>query len=140
MRAFLVALLVGAAISSCRSPAPSPPGPANVALSMDEYRFQYDRPVPRGRVVFTVRNVGQLTHEVVLTQLGKDFPPIADQLKGSERRFATTIAALPRRAPGEGTVFAIDLAPGRYALLCFVREGDGVPHARKGMSSEFRVS
>jgi hypothetical protein len=31
------------------------------------------------------------------------------------------------------------LGPGRYAMVCFIPAPDGVPHALKGMVSEFTV-
>lgn len=90
-------------------------------------------------MVFHARNSGRVKHEVVLAVLPPDVPPIAEQVKGSTRRSLTSFATLPARRPGERSAFAVDLAPGRYALLCFLRGSDGIPHARKGMASEFRV-
>lgn len=106
---------------------------------MSEYRFDYDHAIPRGRAVFRVRNEGHEDHEIVVAMVPPELPPIAEQLKGQERRFITGLATLPVRRPGETNTFALDLAPGRYAFLCFVRGQDGTAHARKGMSSEFEV-
>lgn len=106
---------------------------------MSEYRFDYDAAIPRGRVVFKVRNDGKVDHELVLAIVPPELPPIDEQLKGTERQAITALATIPTRRPGTGTTFAVDLAPGRYALLCFVRDPDGKPHALKGMNAEFRV-
>ena len=131
---------VAAGITSCR-PAGTveTEGPAQVEVTMSEYRFDYDHAIARGRAVFRVRNEGHEDHEIVVAILPPEVPPIAEQLKGEERRFIPGLATLPVRRPGESNIFALDLAPGRYALLCFVRDKDGTPHARKGMSSEFEV-
>jgi hypothetical protein len=46
---------------------------------------------------------------------------------------------MPARPPGSTTSVAVDLAPGRYGLVCFLPDPDGQQHAQKGMSSEFRI-
>lgn len=117
-----------------------PAAPAVLDVSMGEYRFDYATPVPPGRVDVRAANVGQVDHELVLVVLPPDFPlTIDEQLRGDERQAFPTRAYLPPRPPGARGTFAVDLEPGRYALICFVPGPDGEAHARKGMSSEFRV-
>ena len=43
--------------------------------------------------------------------------------------------------PGTDTtaVFTEPLAAGRYAMLCFVSDAEGVPHAALGMINEFTI-
>lgn len=115
-----------------------PPRPATVRVTMDEYRFGYQPPKTRGRLVFEARNVGRIDHQLVLTYLPPGVPPIDRQLRSENRRVVPTVANLPPRRPGGRGTFAVDLEPGRYALICFVRDPDG-QHAQKGMSSEFRI-
>lgn len=116
-----------------------PPSPAEVTVTMTEYQFDYDRPVPAGRVVFRVHNAGKEPHELVLTALPEDFPPIDEQLRGDIRRPIATIAYLLPEPPGGSGAFAVDLTPGRYAMICFVEDEDGMHHGVKGMNSEFKV-
>lgn len=72
--------------------------------------------------------------------LPEDFPSsIEDQLRSSTRRALAPLGVLPKRGPGATGTFAVDLAPGRYGLICFVRDADGQPHALRGMGSELRV-
>lgn len=106
---------------------------------MREYGFDHASLVAAGRVVFRVRNAGTLTHELVLVALPEDFPPIDVQLHSGDRQGVDTVAAVHNRPPGTTTTFSSDLSPGRYAFICFVKDPDGVSHALKGMSSEFRV-
>lgn len=136
----LVAAVV-AALPACseRSGPPLPSPPQVVDLEMQEYRFALAPPTEAGRVVLRVRNGGKLDHDLVLTELPEDLPPILEQLRGSTRRNATNLASLRPRKPGSRTAFAVDLAPGRYALICFLRDPDGQQHATKGMAVEFRV-
>jgi hypothetical protein len=106
---------------------------------MREFRFEQAPLAAEGRVVFRVRNAGNVTHELVLVALPEDFPPIDEQLRSEERQGVDTVVAIHDRPPGNRTTFASDLQPGRYAFICFVRDPDGVSHALKGMSAEFRV-
>jgi hypothetical protein len=120
--------------------APLPPSPTSIDVVMTEYRFAHQPAIPPGRTVFRISNAGAEPHSLVLLGLEEDVPPIDEQLRSPNRRPAATFGQVPERPPGSRDTFAVDLAPGRYAFICFVRGGDGVAHALKGMSSEFRVS
>lgn len=105
---------------------------------MREYRFEYGA-IPGGRVVFRIRNEGRVDHRLSLIPLPEELPPIRDQLRGGERQVVSTRAAIPETPPGRIGTFAVDLVPGRYAMVCFVVQGD-VSHALEGMATEFRIS
>ncbi|MGI8686640.1 MAG: hypothetical protein ACR2MO_16385 [Acidimicrobiales bacterium] len=140
----LAAMFVGAGLlAGACSPAPAaplPPSPAVVPVTMEEYRFGHPSTTTRGRAVFRVRNAGRSPHQLALVPLPEDFPPIAEQVAGSKRRFVEALARTRKVPPGQRTSFAVDLSPGRYALICFLADPDGVPHANKGMASELRVT
>lgn len=107
---------------------------------MTEYRFAFNQEVPAGRVVFTVTNAGRMGHRLALLPLADDVPPIADQLKGNQRRVVQPFAGVPDRRPGQSGAFAADLVAGRrYAFICFLTNPDGKSHARLGMNAEFRA-
>lgn len=107
---------------------------------MAEFRFDHQRDVPAGRVVFRVRNDGRLEHELTLLPLAEDVPPISEQISGQKRRPVSLFAGVYPRQPGATDTFAVDLVAGRrYAMLCSLRDADGTSHARKGMASEFRA-
>ncbi|HUP70497.1 MAG TPA: hypothetical protein VM142_11890 [Acidimicrobiales bacterium] len=136
----LGAILLLAATASCQKTARSlPPGPAKVSVAMSENRFAYQPPRSTGRVVFEARNEGHVDHELVLVIVPEDLPPLDEQLRSGTRRVIATLASVPRRQPGRRGTFAVDLEPGRYGIICFVQDADGVQHAQKGMSSEFRL-
>lgn len=124
---------------SAQRSGPLPPPAPVVPLTMREYGFNLGSTIPTGRVVFEVTNTGRLEHEVVLLALPEGAPSVAEQLRTGKGLTLRTQAVLPRLAPGAGTTFAADLVPSRYALLCFVKDGDGQDHVRKGMTAEFRV-
>ncbi len=137
----LAAVATVAVVPACASTSGAlPPTPPVVDVAMDEYRFRYDPSVPAGRVVFEALNAGKLEHELLLVAIPKDFKlTIAEQLRSPTKVAFATKAILPGRPPGVRGELAVDLAPGRYGLLCFIRDPDGTNHARKGMSAEFSV-
>ncbi len=132
-------LATSCVLGGSSSSAPLPPAPPTVTVTMRDYRFETPGQVPRGRVVFRVENEGTMNHALTLVSLPEDYPPIDEQLRSDVRRGAPTIARVPSWPPGHGSTFAVDLAPGRYAMVCFVTDPDGVIHGRKGMSAEVRV-
>lgn len=104
---------------------------------MSEYRFEHPATVPSGRVVFEVVNAGRRHHKLALVPLSDDFPPVAEQLKGDNRRVVTPLAGVVPQAPGARTTFAVNLGRQRYGLFCFIVEPDA-DHPRLGMASEVR--
>lgn len=116
------------------------PGPAVVEVEMTEYRFKYDRSgIKKGRVLFKAQNSGKSSHQMVISILSEDTPPILEQLRSSDRRVVSQLASFPPKAPGSRAALAVDLEPGRYAMVCFVADPDGKQHGTKGMASEFVV-
>lgn len=116
-----------------------PSGPEVVEVEMSDFSFRYDEPIASGRVLFRVSNTGKSGHSLSLIPLTDDIPPIDQQLRGSERRAISPLAAIKARPPGTRTTFAAELVPGvRYAMVCFVDDSNGV-HALRGMTSEFRA-
>lgn len=131
-----------AVLTACQAGERWPPSPPVHNVVMDEYRFTLDRPsLQPGRMVIRVANHGQLSHELVLVDVPPDLPRSVDeQLRSEERLAVATRAYLRPRPSGATGVFAVDLRPGRYALICFLEDPDGKIHAVKGMNAEFRVA
>lgn len=143
-RSFCVSLLVVAAfiVGSCQRSAqqglPLPASPPVIDITLTDNSIHYSVPVPAGRAVFQVHNAGATDHQLKMVPLDEGFPPIQEQLAGSERRTVAPFAGVPKLAPGDRSVFAVDLVPGtRYAVLCLLSGADGIPYGVKGMNSEF---
>lgn len=141
-------LLGAMAISGCASVSPTaavrPSAPAAapvVEVTMVDYGFEFDTPVPAGRVVFQITNAGRSDHNLVMIALPEDVPSIDEQLRGSQRRLVEPYAGIYERPPGDTGTFAVDLVAGqRYALICTLVAEDGEPHYLKGMATEFRAA
>lgn len=141
--AMLMAMLVGGGCAAKDDGGASylPASSPVVTVAMKDHSFDHPDAIPSGRVVFEFRNLGSTTHRATLLPLPDDLPPIDEQLRGDDRRAIDPLAAIYERRPGRTGTFAVDLVRGqRYAFVCFVVGEDGISHARKGMSSEFRAS
>lgn len=117
-----------------------PPPPSRFDVSMGDYSFSHLAAAPSGRVVVQLDNTGSRPHQLVLVKLPEELPPLAEQLRSDTRQAVETIANLTDRPAGSRNAIAVDLEPGRYGLVCFLRDPDGLQHHAKGMSSEFRVA
>lgn len=107
---------------------------------MREYAFDHEPVLGAGRAVFRIWNAGRLTHHLIVVALAQDPTPVSELFGGRTRRRAfSPLAIIPNQPGGARTAFALDLVPGRYALICLVQDGDGMAHTRKGMSSDLRV-
>ncbi len=128
--------------SSCQGGVTDGPPKASVLdVTLGEYYFDVSRSLPAGRVVIRARNAGALDHQLVMVAVPEDLPgTFAEQVVSPEPKALATLAYLPGRKPGKTGTFAVDLAPGRYAFGCFLKDERGESHARKGMSVEFRVT
>lgn len=137
----VVVVVVVAGGCSSKAAAPLPPAPAVVKVSMREYAV-VPRPavVAKGRVVLEVANRGKRNHRLLIIPLPKDFPPVLEQVRGGTRRFVEPLGTLPNTAPGRTRSIALDLAPGRYGLVCPLNEpGTNEAYSKKGMAAEVRV-
>lgn len=136
----MVALAAAGCTLPWASPQHLPPSATTVRVGLDEYEFDVRQSVPAGRVVFEVVNHGDVAHELVLVGLPEDAPPVQALFgEDADRRTFPTRMQLGAREPGQRGVFAMDFAPGRYGLMCFLEDDDGRQHVHKGMLAEFRV-
>ncbi len=138
---FGATVLLSGCSSSAKSQAGLPPAPPVITVHMEDNRFTFDPAIPTGRVVFEVRNVGKVLHNVVILPLPENLPPLEEQLRGQDRQFVEPFASVRPVRPGDSRSIAVDLGPGRrYGIICSVTDAEGKSHALKGMSAEFRAS
>jgi hypothetical protein len=127
---------------------PIPPGVPAVDMQLDEYAFIYNEAAINaadGNFAFSVSNVGEEDHEVVL--LANDSgEPILDLLAeaGEDEDLPQGVEFVTFGGvfePGATGTVVLDqpLSSGTYALVCFLPSPDGTPHAFLGMVSEFTI-
>jgi hypothetical protein len=120
-----------------------PSGYKTVDLQTAEFAFGFDREaVTSGKIAFKVENAGKQVHEVALEKVPADFDLDA-ALQADEPPADVEDIGRIEIKPGRtyNMVLLKDLAPGRYVMICFMpdTEGDGTPHALKGMTADFTV-
>lgn len=121
--------------------------PAKATLTADEYEFRFPS-LEAGRQRFLFRNVGNEPHHAYFARMAGG--ATLDDVRGYLRRgvqgddapvrFDQGVVETPVIEGGDRQVTELNLASGRYALLCFVSDRAGGPsHIEKGMVSEVRV-
>lgn len=118
-------------------------GPADT-----EYAFEMSEQLAAGPARLTVSNGGGEPHhaQVFRFEEGATLTDVTAALAeggpGAAMEFGTFVGGTGLVAPGEESRAdaVLDLAPGNYAVLCFVPDGDGVPHLAHGMAREFEVT
>lgn len=121
---------------------------SDLTITGREYAFglsEGQRTMATGMRVVTFANDGQQPHEAALVRLD-DGVTAADYIQAFKS--GQEDAGLPGQRvgglgaidPGAQQAFAADLAPGHYALMCFVEDPTAkLAHAEMGMISEFDV-
>lgn len=117
---------------------------ADLSVNLLDYAFKWSR-VPRaGKQSWLLSNGATQPHEMLVVRLapGKTAQAFLAWVETGFRGSApgTAMGGVAAMAPGEENVIDLDLAPGRYALICFVPDArDGKPHVAHGMVEEFEV-
>lgn len=114
-------------------------GPPVIDISAAEYAFGAPDTIPAGRVVFRLSNLGQVNHVAAMIPLA-DGESIRDlmgrgkvlELRGARELLGGPVTSVEDRA----SEVLVTLAPGRYAIFCYLRGPDGQSHAGKGMVRE----
>jgi hypothetical protein len=115
--------------------------PADLTLTLQDHNFKLTAPIPAGRSTWLVRNGGTERHQALVVKLPDGVSEyaernwIANGKRGSEP--AQPIASV-EVDPGRDTRVHVDLAPGRYLLLCTMTEDEG-RHFDLGMIYRFTI-
>jgi hypothetical protein len=118
---------------------------AELTVDMLDFAYTLSEPLKAGQYNIRVNNQGEQPHEIFLARLQPN--------KGVEDLLASLAPDAPLEAidwqalggisviePGAHGYFPVDLAPGKYALLCFAPDhGSGMPNFMKGMAQEFVI-
>jgi len=154
---FLAALAVAAAVAGCSGSAASPTAPpataipaataataSTVEVSLQEWAVvPASTSVPAGTVTFNVKNTGpKSVHEMVVvkTDLAPEALPMnADGSINEDGAGVEAIGEVEDVEVGGSKQVTLDLAPGKYLLLCNIVDG-GTVHFKQGMRTAFEVT
>jgi uncharacterized cupredoxin-like copper-binding protein len=108
--------------------------------------FAFDAPdtVPAGITTIHLINKGAELHHVVLIRLsgGHTMADLGKAMasNGPPPKWATSVGGPNAPVPGGNASATLHLAPGSYAIVCFIPSADGVAHVMKGMSRPLTVT
>lgn len=116
----------------------------NATMTLVDYGFEFSQRLQAGKQTIRVKNVAKQGHEVVILKLAPG-RKAADVLAWMEKMEGPPpgmpIGGTTPMAQGEENIITLDLAPGEYALICFVPDAkDGKPHFVHGMIQQIKVS
>lgn len=119
-----------------------PEGTTVVDVSLLEYQFSFDpAEITNGNIAFAASNIGGEDHEIAIVEVAPD--AVIEEVIADEAFFETAniVGVGGPWPPGTETnvVFTEEFAPGRYAMLCFIENSEGTPHAFLGMVDEFTI-
>jgi hypothetical protein len=117
---------------------------ADLTIKQEDFAFGVQNEVTAGAHVFNVTNGGKQPHEAVLVKLneGATAKDVAAAFApgASGPPPALPVGGVTAIGPGAAQSFPADLAPGKYALLCFITDpASGKAHAELGMMAEFEA-
>jgi len=112
-------------------------------ITLFDYGYKESAPITRRTREVLVRNEGVQPHEIELARLlpGKTMADLAQWAqKMDSPPPAEFIGGVSPIAPGGTNELSLSLAPGHYAMLCFLPDAkDGKPHIAHGMVQEFTI-
>jgi hypothetical protein len=124
---------------------PSAPAPiADLVLTLSSYKFEFSRPLTVGPHTIRVETSAGQPHEVEILRLepGKsanDAFSWMRTMKGPAPAHA--IGGAGPSSPGHPVYFSVNLAAGRYVVVCFLPDAtDGKPHFMHGMVQTIDVT
>lgn len=120
------------------------PEAARVDVVATDFSFALAPTLPAGRTSFVLTNDGAEAHELIVVRLGAGHTfeeAMAFEGDPVEAGLVEDQRSSGYAAPGgrDEEFVTIDLAPGSYAVACFLPTHDGTPHAMLGMVSPFTV-
>lgn len=123
-----------------------------VDVTAVEYAFEgAPETLAAGTATFTFTNGGEELHEMILVRFKDEGDSVQDLMKLSDKQAQKRVDFLGASFGPPGTVDteSREMAPGKYAMLCFIpvgatsekaaRKAEGPPHVARGMSAEFTV-
>lgn len=132
--------------STVATAAAAPTSPPELTIVATDYAYEAPDTVPGGMVTIRLVNNGKDLHHVQLVRLldGKTYADLAEGLKHMKPGtppppWVEDVVGPNSPEPGSESRLIRELAPGNYAIVCFVDTPDHIPHFVKGMSRGLTV-
>jgi len=139
---FAKGMVHGFTVTSATANAVAPE--ADVNLVLNDYVFNFDKPLAAGRHTIKVTNPAAQPHEIQLIKLapGKTLADMQQWIiKMDGPPPGSAVGGIAGMKPGTTNYFEVDLAAGDYVAICFIPDAkDGKPHFEHGMATQFKVS
>ncbi len=117
---------------------------AEVVMKLVDYDFELSKPLSAGRYTIRIENAGPQEHEVAIVKLDSGKEPMDFAAWGEKqvgKAPGTLHGGVSGIMPGDKAFVEVDLAPGEYALICFIPDSkDGKGHYHHGMAKKVTVS
>jgi hypothetical protein len=147
-RLALAALAVGAAAlaAGCggesEEPAEEAAAASEIAVTADEYSFELSDTPAAGQATFSLENVGEEPHVLILVKLAED-ATAEEAIQAQGRKGTAEMLGELEAGPGEtaeGTIDA-DLTAGNFLMVCPVQTKQSKqPHFALGQQEEFEIT
>jgi len=114
--------------------------PIEIRVTADEYSFDFSRKPLKGRSIFSLENVGQEPHVMILVRIADD-ATFSEVLKTrGDEGTAREVGSLEARAEEDSPdTLEVTLKPGRYGMLCPVETTPGETHFSLGQKRQFVI-
>ena|GEM_PF-2902041 len=114
--------------------------PTEVRVTADEYSFELSRKPLRGRSIFSLENVGQEPHVMILVRIADDTTFSEVLRTHGEDGTARELGSLEARAEEDSPdTLEVTLKPGSYGMLCPVETTPGETHFSLGQKRQFVI-
>jgi hypothetical protein len=143
----ILAVVTAAALVGCTAkeqpPAAAAAAPQKVDFHAVDYAFHGPDTITAGVTTFTLTNGGQTFHHVQFVRLdsGKTVADLQNAMKPNAPppAWAVDVPGPNAAEPNQVVNTTVDMAPGNYAIICFVDIPDKTPHFARGMIKSLTV-
>lgn len=113
-----------------------------VTFTASEYRYEAPDSVPAGWTRFTLENIGERSHDLMLIkpEAGKTISDVLDALQSEGPPDWVELYGGVSAGPGESRAYTVNLDEGGYIALSFGENEAGPPDAAQGMIHAFTVT
>ncbi len=135
---FAALISIPAAACSTAGSTERPSGPHDLLVRAADYSFAAPDTVPAGLTALRLENDGKEMHHLQLVRIGQGHT-FEELVRSAESGnplpdWTTPVGGPNASTPKDHAQIVLGLAPGQYAMLCFITSpGDRTPHYAKGM-------